>query len=264
MGVVTPDPCAGVTGLLERFNCNNNSLKDALSRVGTSPFGPPPTPPPPPPPPPTTTKPYIPEPEPPLQPPISVRTEPPLPEPPMSVATGGVPSGPPLEVPGVSPEPPPPPPGPPRPDVASIDVKTTRIREVFGPPKPPPPPEPEPPLQPPITVQSGYVPPTSVATGVPTSQPPLPPPPTLPELPKCYSCAGKPTLVATAAAAAAQGCAEIPEDQCRPAVPSVDRYIPGNVINPLSMIPGGLDAGGGAVSAVSLMGRRLVYPVKNL
>ena len=52
------------------------------------------------------------------------------------------------------------------------------------------------------------------------------------------------------------------------------RYIPGGVIDPLSMAPitsgisnvafGGMDAGGvSAVSAAGLMGRR-TYPVKNL
>ena len=228
LGVIGGDPCAGVSGLLARYNCQNDALKNALSQIGappTPPFAPPP---------PTT-------------PPPSAPFRPGPGNLPMSVATGGVPSAPPMETPGISPEPPPPPPGPPRPDVASVDRYIPR--------------EPTPEPEPPEPVEPMPTPPMSVATGVPTSQPPLPPPPAPTDVPKCYSCAGTPTFLPSFAAAQAQGCVEIPEEACRPSVPSVDRYIPRGGIDPMSMIPGGMDAGG--VSAVSLMGR-ISYPVKNL
>jgi hypothetical protein len=191
LGVVSADPCAGETGLLARYNCQNNALKNALNRLG--PLPPPFVPPPPTPPPPT---------------PFRYPGEGNIP---MSVATGGIPSAP-GETPGVSPNPPPPPPGPVRPDVASVDrfIKPDE-------PEPTPPPPPEPPLQPPISVRTELTP-MSVATGgVPGATPPPLPPPT--DVPKCYSCGGKAVLL-TSAQAAAQGCAQqqIDESGCRPPV----------------------------------------------
>lgn len=237
LGVVSGDPCAGVTGLLARYNCQNDALKASLAELGPKP--PPFAPPPPPPPPPAPFRPG----------PGNL---------PMSVATGGIPSAPPPEMPEISPEPPPPPPGPPRPDVASVDRYIPREPE-------PPPPEPVEPMP---------TPPMSVATGVPTSQPPLPPPPVPSEVPKCYVCGGgKAALLLPSQAGT--NCTEVPEVNCRPEVPSIDRYIRAG-IDPLSMIPGGidasavqmtsfggLDAGATAASGMSLLGRHL-YRVTNL
>lgn len=273
LGIVSTDPCAAETGLLARYNCQNEALKNALSNLGPKP------------------PPFVPPPTPPTPTPFKYPGEGNIP---MSVATGGIPSAP-GEVPGVSPNPPPPPPGPPRPDVASVD-------RFIGPDEPEPLPPPEP-------VEPMPAPPMSVATGVPTSKPPLPPPaPT--EVPKCYSCGGKAVLL-TAAQASAQGCAqaEIDESGCRPpvATPTSDlqafvqcRKCPdgsfkkmSNVdadaagcrsvseeqcspsmttmeptISPglLNVATGGLFAGGEAATAasgISLMGRAR-YPIANL
>jgi hypothetical protein len=221
LGIAKPDPCAGITGLLERFNCSNAALKADLDAISQPAFVQPPPP----------------------TPPVTPFKYPGEGNIPMSVSTGGVPSAP-GQLPGVSPNPPPPPPGPVRPDVASVDRYIKPDEEEL-------PPEPEP-------VEPMPEPPMSVATGVPTSKPPLPPPQAT-EVPKCYSCGGQAVL--RLPSEISPDCAEIPEDQCRPSVPSIDNRAPGN-FNPFA-IPGGLEAGGVA-AGMSLMGRRISYPVRNL
>lgn len=233
LGVEKPDPCKGL-GLLDRYNCQNNVLRDGLSRLGIPPPpAPPPTPPPQPvtppyaPPgpysdpgtvemPPTPSTPPPPE-SPPLQPPISVKS----PAPPPESTPAGRGEAPPTVSTGI------PPPAP----------ETQPWRPDYGPIPPAPVPTYGPSVATPGTPQEASV--------------------------KCRLCPDGSFRRLNDADAIQAECSEIvPADRCRPPVASGDLTRAGNVIP--GVIGGELFASGGvAASGISLMGTRRGYPVTN-
>lgn len=233
LGVEKPDPCKGL-GLLDRYNCQNNVLRDSLSRLSTQP--PPPPAPPTPPTPPPVTPPYStpfgapgvvegpvtptpPTPEsPPLQPPISVKSPPPRPE----STPAGRGEAPPTVSTGL------PPPAP----------ETTVWRPSYGEPPSEPVPPTGPPVETPGTPGQAHV--------------------------RCRLCPdGKYRRMNDFDAAQAACVKTVSIDLCPTPVATGDLTKAGNLIP--GVVGGELfSPGAAAASGISLMGTQRGYPVTNL
>lgn len=225
---------SGLGGMLEDYQNEIDNLRARLNPGGYIQPGPVPLVPNPP----SSTQPPRPTPRPnPIRPGAGT--------PPTSVATG-YPTEPPPPLPPLPPPPGPPAPGEPRggcppgttwtpsgclPNVPSTDW-SQRDRPTQPPPAGPPTPKPKP-LGP-----GGEPPPTSIATGYPTSPGPTPMPPPPPVPPPIQGC--PPGYTMTPAG-------------CRPDVPTTDRVYPRSGGFP-GGFPGGMPTGGGVTAGAGLFG----------